>query len=130
MTATSASADYSGPWKLFDPNNVYFSNLYRENAASNSKYLAFKSTNGAIWVFIDAAWDHAAPGSGPYAGYWVSYQNNPGFECAGPPAVDDLGLTHNVWGYINAYAAPDGKNIQFDATHCYGQWFNWAQTLE
>lgn len=130
LTATNAVATYDGPWKLFDPNNVYISDLYRDNASSTQNYVVFKSSNGNNWIFLDSAWNTATPGSGPYQGFWVTYQPNPGFVCNGPPAVDDLGLNHNVWGYIRAYAAPDGVNVQFDTTRCDGPWAPWAQTLE
>ena len=130
LTAAAAQANFDGPWKLFDPNNVYISDLYRDNASSRPGYVVYKSTNGDNWLFLEAAWNNVTPGTGPYHGFWVTYQANPGFVCDGPPAIDDLGLNHNVWGYLRAYAAPDGVNIAFDATRCDGPWAPWAHTLE
>lgn len=128
-TVTAASAELVGPWKLYDVNGAFYSDLYIDTAASNNKYLAFRSTTAELYIYVDPAIGNAGGDAGPFEGYWVTYADDPGFTCGADfPAVDDLGISHDAWGYIDAFTSPDGVNLGFDGSYCDGELEPWMAT--
>ncbi|NBC32257.1 MAG: hypothetical protein GVY13_06225 [Alphaproteobacteria bacterium] len=123
LSSGQARADEVRGWSLVDINGAELGELTYDGVFNN--YETFWLNSYSMRLYVDSALATAAPNSGPYSGYWVTFDETAP-ACPSGPATDHLGRTMPSWGYVEVYLHEDTDRFLFSIGQCNDPVDRWA----